>query len=556
MPSKIYNATSKTERYLLIFCAVHLPLVSGIAYLLNGPVTVFALLSGLFTLVAGAVLRVDPIRGKPTLAIAMIAQVALFTAAFEGHAWQLDSHMYFFAMVAILAILADMRVVIAATLAVAVHHLSLNFLAPQLVYPGGSDILRTLMHAVILIMESVVLSANRKVQEKAAEAGEAGDQAKAALSSARKADQEAKSVIDQLFATLEQEFATMIAAGAEGNFKKRISTSFDDTTLTRLAENMNHLFQEIEFAMRSLENQISAIGDGNLNHQTTETLNGQFGDIQTHATETSEKLRSVVAATQVASGAAMKITMAMAEDAKELSQRNEGQAATIEETSATMEELAATVRENSNRTDNAEHLAQEVTRRTNTGAAAVEQAVAAVENIEKSSKQISEITSVIEAIAFQTNLLALNAAVEAARAGESGKGFAVVASEVRTPAQRSSDAASDITTLIQASTKSVGEGVDMVQKTGNALSEISQSLSELMSTISDVAIAGRDEAENVQNLSGIVARMDEGLQSNSALASRGASSADDLKANVADMQRMVGSFAVGGSEPQTALRSA
>ena len=89
----------------------------------------------------------------------------------------------------------------------------------------------------------------------------------------------------------------------------------------------------------------------------------------------------------------------------------------------------------------------------------VREAMDAMTGIDKSSKQISEIISVIDEIAFQTNLLALNAGVEAARAGDAGRGFAVVASEVRALAQRSAQAAKEIKGLISASTTQVDQGV-------------------------------------------------------------------------------------------------
>ena len=92
--------------------------------------------------------------------------------------------------------------------------------------------------------------------------------------------------------------------------------------------------------------------------------------------------------------------------------------------------------------------------------------VEAMSGIEEFSRQISNIISVIDEIAFQTNLLALNAGVEAARAGDSGRGFAVVATEVRALAQRSADAAKEIKGLIGASGRQVDNGVKLVARRG------------------------------------------------------------------------------------------
>ena len=120
-----------------------------------------------------------------------------------------------------------------------------------------------------------------------------------------------------------------------------------------------------------------------------------------------------------------------------------------------------------------------------TGGTIVTQAVEAMTRIEQASQKITDITSVIDDIAFQTNLLALNAAVEAARAGEAGKGFAVVASEVRTLAQRSSDAAKDITGLINTSTTEVAQGVKLVRSAGDALGKIVDASQKVASTVSE-----------------------------------------------------------------------
>ena len=146
--------------------------------------------------------------------------------------------------------------------------------------------------------------------------------------------------------------------------------------------------------------------------------------------------------------------------------------------------------------------------------------------IETASRKISDITSVIDEIAFQTNLLALNAAVEAARAGDAGKGFAVVASEVRTLAQRSSDAAKDITALITESGAEVAQGVGLVRSAGDALGSIVEASQKVSATVSDISAASAEQANGIDEMSQTVAHMDEMTQQNAALAEESAASAD------------------------------
>lgn len=141
------------------------------------------------------------------------------------------------------------------------------------------------------------------------------------------------------------------------------------------------------------------------------------------------------------------------------------------------------------------------------GEAVVSQAIVAMSRIKDSSSRIGEITSVIDSISFQTNLLALNAAVEAARAGEAGKGFAVVAMEVRSLAQRSADAAKDISDIIEASAAEVEEGVRLVNSTGDALNGISDTIREVSQNVEQIARISSSQSENMQSVDGSLGQL-------------------------------------------------
>jgi methyl-accepting chemotaxis protein len=137
------------------------------------------------------------------------------------------------------------------------------------------------------------------------------------------------------------------------------------------------------------------------------------------------------------------------------------------------------------------------------GSQTVTATVAGMKAIAESSEQISEIIGVITDIAEQTNLLALNAAIEAARAGAHGKGFAVVADEVGKLAQRSSEAAKEITQLIKDSTNRVNEGSNLSDQSKQALAKIDESGKvnmEAITEISNVATVLVDGTKQVQQL--------------------------------------------------------
>ncbi|MET0170943.1 MAG: methyl-accepting chemotaxis protein, partial [Agrobacterium vaccinii] len=165
--------------------------------------------------------------------------------------------------------------------------------------------------------------------------------------------------------------------------------------------------------------------------------------------------------------------------ADDLSKRTEQQAASVEETAAALEEITTTVKDSSSRAEEVGHLVAKARDGAEKSGNVVRQAVTAMNEIERSSGEITNIISVIDEIAFQTNLLALNAGVEAARAGEAGKGFAVVAQEVRELAQRSAKAAKEIKALITTSGEHVRSGVTLVGETGKALEVIVTEVQEI-----------------------------------------------------------------------------
>ena len=147
----------RTDWKLAVFCWVHVPVIAISALMVEAPLAGPVLISGVLAALASLDLKLSETRGRITLACALIAQPALLVAVMVNHPWQLDMHMYFFAMMAILSLLSSIPALIVATAVVAVHHLGFNFFLPELVYPGGSNLWRTVLHAVILVTETVGL---------------------------------------------------------------------------------------------------------------------------------------------------------------------------------------------------------------------------------------------------------------------------------------------------------------------------------------------------------------------------------------------------------------
>jgi methyl-accepting chemotaxis protein len=241
--------------------------------------------------------------------------------------------------------------------------------------------------------------------------------------------------------------------------------------------------------------------------------------------------------------------------AHDLSSRTVQQATSLEETAATTEELAASVKASALSSRRAADLSSEAMGVAQEGGSIVSRAVEAMARIETASQKISDITDVIDEIAFQTNLLALNAAVEAARAGDAGKGFAVVASEVRTLAQRSSEAAKEITALINASVSEVEQGVRLVRSAGDVLDKIVDASRKVAQTVADISQATNEQANGIESMSQAVADLDQITQQNAGMAESSAASAASLGDQVEQLSAAVARFHIEDSGGTASLRS-
>ncbi|MFH1059385.1 MAG: methyl-accepting chemotaxis protein [Pseudomonadota bacterium] len=229
---------------------------------------------------------------------------------------------------------------------------------------------------------------------------------------------------------------------------------------------------------------------------------------------------------------------------QELSERTQHQASAVEQTASAVEQMTSSVKQNAQNAQHANDLARRTATMAKEGGQAVERSVAAMTAVSESSRKISDITNVVNEIAFQTNLLALNAAVEAARAGEAGRGFAVVAGEVRNLAGRSAAAAKEIQALITDSVAKAELGGELVAESGRLLTNIIDSVQSVADTVAEISAASQEQASGIDEINRAVTQMDEAVQQNAGLVEQAASASEVMARAAQDLRATVQRFKV------------
>ena len=254
----------------------------------------------------------------------------------------------------------------------------------------------------------------------------------------------------------------------------------------------------------------------------------------------SEAIGAVLAAAATVETATRQIAAGNAD----LSWRTDEQAASLEKAAASMTQLTETVKQGADNAQHAKLLAANAAIMAETGDEAVQSMVETITAISHSSIRISEITGLIEGIAFQTNILALNAAVEAARAGEQGRGFAVVASEVRALAHRSSSAAKEIKDLIESSTILVQGGTQQASEVGGTIAQVKHAISQVSQIVGEIADASAEQSLGIEQINQAVEHMDILTQRNGALVEQAAAATQSLEEQTGKLNLAVCVFAV------------
>jgi methyl-accepting chemotaxis protein len=334
----------------------------------------------------------------------------------------------------------------------------------------------------------------------------------------------------------------LIEAISSGQLDTRISLEGKDERQRALCNNINDLCDTLERVISEIGSVLEGLSEGDLSHRVSSQYQGDFLRLKSDVNGMAERLADIVGRIGDAAEQVRVASSEISSGAADLADRTEQQASSLEETAASMEELTSTVRQNADNAITAQNLAKTARQTAESGGEVAQKAVEAMQRIDGSSKEIQDVIGLIEEIAFQTNLLALNASVEAARAGEAGKGFAVVASEVRSLAQRSSQASKDIKSQITASARDVEQGVDLVNRTGEALSEIMEGAKKVADIISEISVASQEQSSGLDEVNTAVSHMDDMTQRNGALVEETTAAAQSLADQAANLAQEVAFF--------------
>jgi len=458
------------------------------------PAAVLAVLLAILPGVMALQQRTDA-SARMLASITVMVMPVLLLFVFEGQPWQVDLHMTFFALLAIVAILCDWKAVCAAAAVVAIHHIGFGLLIPQWIFSGGGSIGRVALHATILIVEAATLmwlgagivalitAIERQNEER--------QRAEATLAAERALQAEAAAIVTG-------SLGEGLAALTEGDLTAEIAVDYPDG-YEMLRSNFNR-------ALASLRHLIGSVS------------------------ESAEGIRT--GSSQIAQAS------------EELARRTESNAASLEETSAALFQINTRIKATSASAGTTVLRADEAIATVAVGRATAEEAVQAMGRVSDSAKGIDSVIEGLDKIAFQTRVLAMNAAVEAGRAGDAGRGFAVVADLVSALAMRAEEEAKRARDQLSVTQSEIGTAVDAVRKVDGTFINISADVAGVHALLGGMAADNAAQSMAISEISAAIGTMDKATQQNAAMVEETSAAARSLTTEVTALTNQAAQFQI------------
>lgn len=341
---------------------------------------------------------------------------------------------------------------------------------------------------------------------------------------------------------IEQEINQVMIAASKGDFSTRINIKDKKGFFLTLSHSINETLTTNQYILNELTTLFASMAKGNLTQSLKGDYCGTLGYLKQDVNMMISQLNEVMTVIQNSAQEVNDAAEHILQGSESLTSSSSQRSASLEEVAASIEEMTSSMQHNTEHTMSLQNLAQTAQQQTTQGSQVIAEMIQAMLGIAESSHKVSDITSLIDEIAFQTNLLALNAAVEAARAGEQGRSFAVVAAEVRQLAQRSASAAKDIRRFIQDSTQKITRGHALASQSEMTLHSIQSLFEQVTNMIQEIANSSYEQSEGIQLINRAIMQIEQSSQQNLNVVNEATHASHTMKAQAMQLHELVSFF--------------